>query len=178
LARGQKYCRPEVKRGDNSSYRLTAYSTGRKLQFTMKVARYFLWTLSFAVFCFSRVEADEGDTNDFRLTYDKANGQALLYLNGTVVAQTQWDTPMSFGLVTGDFWIGRRMPGDSPGSWGYNCFFSGLLDEVAVYNRALSEAEIRAIGTEENSGEPLSPPTPNEQRAGFLNGMGRDLSGQ
>lgn len=112
------------------------------------------------------------------LTYDKASGQALLYLNGTVVAKTQWDTPMSFGLVTGDFWIGRRMPDDSPGSWGYNCFFSGLLDEVVVYNRALSEAEIRAIGIEENNGEPLSPPTPNEQRARFLNGMGRDLSGQ
>ena len=91
------------------------------------------------------------------LTYDKARGQALLYLNGMVAAQTQLTTPMSLGLITGDLLIGRRM-GDAPGSWGYNCFFSGILDEIAVYNRALSAEEIRNTIIEENHGEPLPPP--------------------
>lgn len=108
------------------------------------------------------------------LTYDKTSGQALLYLNGMVVAETQLNTPMSFSSMI-DFWIGRRMPSDSPGSWGYNCFFSGLLDEAAIYNRALSAEEIKAIGVEENNGEPLPPPTPNMQRPRSINGTSRDF---
>ena len=38
-------------------------------------------------------------------------------------------------------------------------YFKGLIDEVAIYNRALSATEIQAICTEENNGEPLPPPT-------------------
>jgi hypothetical protein len=83
------------------------------------------------------------------LTYDKTTGQALLYLDGTVVAQTQLDTPISFDSINGDIWIGHRNPaGDTPGAWSYNKFFSGLLDEIAIYNRALSAEEIKALGAE------------------------------
>jgi len=41
-----------------------------------------------------------------------------------------------------------------------NMYFNGLLDEVGIYNRALSASEIQTICTEENNGEPLPPPTP------------------
>jgi hypothetical protein len=34
-------------------------------------------------------------------------------------------------------------------------FFNGRMDEVSIYNRALSSEEIRAICTEQNNGEPL-----------------------
>jgi hypothetical protein len=37
-------------------------------------------------------------------------------------------------------------------------YFNGLLDEIAIYNRALSTEEIRTIGVQENHGEPLPPP--------------------
>jgi len=37
-------------------------------------------------------------------------------------------------------------------------YFNGLLDEVKIYNRALSAAEIQADGVEENNDEPLPPP--------------------
>jgi hypothetical protein len=53
--------------------------------------------------------------------------------------------------------------------------FAGLLDEIAIYNRALSAEEIKAIGMEENNGEPLPPPTPNIQRPRFFNGVSRDV---
>jgi hypothetical protein len=33
------------------------------------------------------------------------------------------------------------------------------MDEFGIYNRAISYAEIQAICTEENNGQPLSPPS-------------------
>jgi hypothetical protein len=69
------------------------------------------------------------------LTYDKDSGMAALYCNGRVVAQQKLGsfTP----LTSSDFYIGRR-PAGGEGS------FSGTIDEMAVYNRALTAAEIRA----------------------------------
>ncbi len=37
--------------------------------------------------------------------------------------------------------------------------FSGLMDDIAIYNRALSASEIQSICTEESHGEPLTLPT-------------------
>lgn len=89
-------------------------------------------------------------------TYDQASGLGVLYLNGVAVARGQWESFKP--LTTGDFWVSRR-PTDHPGDWTYNAFFSGLLDEISIYNRALSAQEIKSICTEENRGEPLPPPT-------------------
>jgi hypothetical protein len=46
------------------------------------------------------------------------------------------------------------------------------MDEIAIYNRALSAAEIQAVCTGQNNGEPLPPPTPAPVmfRNGFGNG--------
>jgi hypothetical protein len=59
-------------------------------------------------------------------------------------------------LTKGGLRIGFR-PGVS-GQWSYNRFFTGLMDEIAIYNRVLSTAEIREICTEQNNGEQLPPP--------------------
>jgi hypothetical protein len=100
------------------------------------------------------------------VTYDKTSGTGVLYVNGVVMAREQWG---SFDpLTTGDLWISRR-PTDHPGDWTYNAFFGGLLDEIAIYNRALSAVEIKDIGVAENHGEPLAPP-PSPTRPGFLPG--------
>ncbi len=89
-------------------------------------------------------------------TYDKTTGNGVLYVNGQVVARGQWGRFEP--LTTGDLWISRR-PTDHPGDWTYNTFFSGLLDEIAIYNRALSTEEIQAACSEENHGElPAAPP--------------------
>jgi uncharacterized protein (TIGR03435 family) len=91
-------------------------------------------------------------------TYDKASGAGILYLDGRVVAQSKWE---SFAPKTkGDLWISRR-PTDQPNNWTYNKFFAGLLDEIAIYNRALTAGEIQtyfgAVRTNENlqSNQPL-----------------------
>jgi hypothetical protein len=100
-----------------------------------------------------------GEFQHVALTYEKSSGQAILYLNGGGVAQARWNSPVPFNSITGDFWIGRRDPtGDYQGSWTYNRFFAGLLHELAIYNRALSAAEIQAICEEENNGKPLPLP--------------------
>ena len=93
--------------------------------------------------------------NTFRhvaLSYDKISGVARLFCNGTIVAEQNLGhfTPQT----SYDFYIGRRPAGDVINS------FSGLIDEVGIYNRALSAAEIRAIGVEQNNGEPLPSPAP------------------
>jgi hypothetical protein len=98
------------------------------------------------------------------LTYDKTSGIARLFVNGRVVAEE------NLGVFTprtsDDLFISRR-PADQPGDWTYNKFFGGLLDEVAIYNRALSTEEIQTICREDNHGEPLPPPfSPEESRFG------------
>jgi hypothetical protein len=82
------------------------------------------------------------------VTYDKSTGAGILYLDGVVVARGQWGSFIP--LTTGDLWISRR-PTDHPGDWTYNAFFSGLLDEISIYNRALTEAEIRECSKTEDS---------------------------
>jgi hypothetical protein len=75
------------------------------------------------------------------LTYDQTTGTGALYLNGQVVAQSQW---RKFPPKTsGDIWISYR-PFDRPNRFSYNTYYAGLLDEIAIYNRALRANEIQA----------------------------------
>lgn len=70
------------------------------------------------------------------LTYDRSTGVARIFRNGVQVLQ---QTIGSFALRTSDpLHLGRR-----PAAPSY--FFNGLLDEPAVYNRALSASELLAI---------------------------------
>ncbi|HUA68532.1 MAG TPA: LamG domain-containing protein, partial [Candidatus Saccharimonadales bacterium] len=92
------------------------------------------------------------------MTYDKASGMSVLYMNGVMVAQHQL-SPQIVANTKGDLWfskIDRR-----PGNWSTDRAFAGLMDEIALYNRALSASEIQAICTEQNHGEPLALPTPS-----------------
>jgi hypothetical protein len=87
--------------------------------------------------------------NEFQhvaLTYDKASGLALIYRNGVVVARQNLG---SFTPHTSfDLYLGRR-------AWAEPWTFAGLMDEITLYNRALSGAEIQALCTAQNNGEPL-----------------------
>ena len=103
------------------------------------------------------------------LTYDKVSGVGTLYVNGTIVAQSQLGSYVP--LTKGGLRIGYRP--SNPGDWTYNRFFTGLMDEIAIYNRALSAAEIQTICTEQNNGVALPAPTPAPVmfRSGFGNGV-------
>ena len=87
------------------------------------------------------------------LSYDKASGQARLYRNGIVVGTR--DVGSASRLTAGDLYLGAR-----PGS---TLRFQGLMDEVDLYARALTEAEILAIYNAGGSGKCLAainaPPT-------------------
>lgn len=86
------------------------------------------------------------------VTYDKNSGMAVLYINGNVVAS---QTVGNFTPQTAyPLFIGRRVGQPI----GLNQTYNGSLDEIAIYNRALSAAEIQEICTEDNNGEPLPAP--------------------
>ena len=79
-------------------------------------------------------------TNVFQhvaLTYNTNSGLATLYYNGTNVASTN----LGYFLpnTTGDVLLGRDM------SLATNNFFGGRMDELSIYGRSLSAAEILAI---------------------------------
>ncbi|HEY1663123.1 MAG TPA: LamG-like jellyroll fold domain-containing protein [Verrucomicrobiae bacterium] len=84
-----------------------------------------------------------------------SNGVMILYTNGAVAAQT----------TTAVVPIGALIPGDHPGlgignnNDGYNNFpFTGDIDEVSLYNRALSHAEVQAIYNAGSAGKCFNPP--------------------
>jgi hypothetical protein len=72
------------------------------------------------------------------MTYCETDGVAVLYLNGAVVAQ------QNLGVFTpqtsSDLYLGYRPAGAPVGA-----SFVGAVDEVTLYNRALSAAEIQGI---------------------------------
>jgi hypothetical protein len=92
------------------------------------------------------------------LTYDKASGAAALYVNGVAVAQRQLPGQIA-ARTHGDLWISR--PDNRPGNWSTGRMFSGLADEIELYNHALSADEIQSLCHAENHGEPLAAPAPS-----------------
>jgi Concanavalin A-like lectin/glucanases superfamily len=89
-------------------------------------------------------------------TYDKASGMSVLYVNGVVVAQRQM-APQIPAMTEQDLWVSYH--DDRPGNWSTDRMFSGLMDDITVYNRALSASEIQATCTKESHGECLTLPT-------------------
>lgn len=94
-------------------------------------------------------------------TYDTASGLATLYLNGISILQT------NFGVVLvstpGDLWFGREYDiflNDLFASIGNrSAWYSGLMDEIGVYNRALPASEIQDIYNAASAGRCPVPPT-------------------
>lgn len=87
------------------------------------------------------------------LTYSKASGQAKIYYNGSPMVA------LDVGPVTPQtsypLYFGYRASGNGVGS-----LFQGEMDEMSLYNQALSDAEILAIYNAASSGKCKSgPPT-------------------
>ncbi len=81
------------------------------------------------------------------LTFDKASGATQLYLDGVPTGK-----PKTFPGVTPqtsyDLYLGRR-----PGGGGPVTQFSGALDEVSIYDRALSREEVEATARAARGGK-------------------------
>ncbi|OGD03615.1 hypothetical protein A2989_02955 [Candidatus Amesbacteria bacterium RIFCSPLOWO2_01_FULL_48_25] len=95
------------------------------------------------------------------VTYD-GTGNLRAYLDGTWMGTT-FASP--FGAqpssVTDTIYIGAHPSGSS-----FNDFFSGIIDEVRIYNRELSSTEIQSVMNTPISGNPLSTPTPTSVPTG------------
>ena len=93
-------------------------------------------------------------TNIFQhvaLTYDKTTGNAVLYYNGVVAVSA------NLGIFTpdtaaGDLLFGHRIVTDET--------FPGVLDEISLYDRALSSNEISAVYNAGRSGKCFTPQLP------------------
>lgn len=84
------------------------------------------------------------------VTYDKASGVCTIYWNGTVVSTAYLGsfTPQT----TYNLYLGSRI--------GVK-YFNGLMDEVGIYNRALSASEVQGIYASLFTGKcPLQPMPP------------------
>ena len=70
------------------------------------------------------------------LTYDRTTGQATVYLNATNIATANFGRYAANTLT--DFQLGAR-PSETC------CYFRGVMDEVSLYTRALSAAELQSV---------------------------------
>jgi concanavalin A-like lectin/glucanase superfamily protein len=89
-----------------------------------------------------------GEWQHVAVTADTATGQVQLYLNGKPVALQVVAGSLT---VSGQFadvshlFIGQRQGADTPEGVQGALRYKGLIDEVELYNRALSPSEIQAI---------------------------------
>lgn len=78
---------------------------------------------------------------------DGRNQQVIHYVNGTPVSRHALHRPPPYRI--GPEELGNWNPGDSPNKPPFMIrHFSGAVEEFALYNRALSDAEIRALHSE------------------------------
>jgi hypothetical protein len=88
-------------------------------------------------------------------TLDDATGTMTLYENGTVVAQAT-TTARPFGPLDPTQQPGVGI-GNSNALSNYDVPFNGLIDELSVYNRALTPGEVLSIYKAGSSGKVISP---------------------
>jgi hypothetical protein len=102
--------------------------------------------------------------NHVAVTYDKSSGTGTLYLNGTNVAS------LNLGVFTPQTTYNLIL-GSRPSSPYY---YNGLMDEMSVYERALSGGEIQTIYLAGSAGkcEPHEPPMIVSQPVGQVAVLG------
>lgn len=79
--------------------------------------------------------------------YDQSTGTRQIYVNGVKVAE-RTDSPITITKSVADLGIGAQV--HSPTMLQFP--FAGVIDEVALFNRALSQAEIQSIYNAGGSG--------------------------
>ena len=87
----------------------------------------------------------DGKWKHVALTADAVTGIVLLYLNGVPVELNFNGSISGLFADVSHLFIGQREGSDTPEGAAGALNFKGLIDEVGVYNRALSAVEIRAI---------------------------------
>jgi prepilin-type processing-associated H-X9-DG protein len=88
----------------------------------------------------------------YQVAITRSSGLYTIYVNGVAVGSEA--SSRTIPNANASLMIGQAE----------GFYFNGRLDEISLYNRALSAEEIKAIGIEENHGEPLPPPNPARSR--------------
>jgi hypothetical protein len=83
-----------------------------------------------------------GEWTFLAVTYDSSTAQAKIYFNGTEVAGTYWNT--GSGTIQSNT-NSVRITNSSTSCPNGAGNFPGIIDEVRIYNRALSAAEIQTL---------------------------------
>lgn len=101
------------------------------------------------------------------MTYDKSSGIATLYYNGVAIASQNLGifTPQTENLL----YFGCR-----PYSSGY--FYQGLMDEIGIYNRALTAGEIQVLWQATSLGHCPKPPVFLQSLPNLLAAVGSDVT--
>ena len=103
---------------------------------------------------FDKAFAKYGEWFQFAFTYEAASGTWGLYVDGVNVTTAEFDPKIEFSnLLTSTsnaIYVGgwaSFIEGASNAEW--QSFFAGSIDEIRVFNKALSEAELQALRKEE-----------------------------
>ncbi len=79
--------------------------------------------------------------------FDKPSYTAKLYVNSQVVIATNWnDRSLTFDKITDPTIVYQLFIGTFT-AWGFN-YFNGEIDDIRLYNRALSDDEVWALYNE------------------------------
>jgi len=100
--------------------------------------------------------------------FDELGG--TLYLNGTIVTNSGWTGSPSIPTSAMPVTIGMGIYSDNTGAR----FFKGLIDDLRIYNRALSEAEVKSLYTYESM--PPQPVIITSQPTSIITDLGKDVS--
>ena len=110
-----------------------------------------------------------GEFTHVALTYDKTSGIACLYMNGTQVKSA------NFGSITPQTTYPVNLGARTFYGWGSR-FNNGVIDELSLYNRALSGSEIGSIYSDGTAyGHPgKCPPQAAPKPRGFVDSWSAD----
>jgi hypothetical protein len=97
-----------------------------------------------------------GQLTHIAATLDDATGLMSLYVNGALAARTTTDLRPSGDLTGSNPGVGIGNTGGYPGT-STNSPFNGLIDELSVYNRALTPGEVQGIYKAGSDGKVFSP---------------------
>jgi hypothetical protein len=82
--------------------------------------------------------SSEGDGDHMALVYNAVFGEAVLYVNGTAVAEAAWDNTWDFSATR--LQIGRTLSGATASE-----YFSGAVDEVRMYQGPLDASWVAQV---------------------------------
>src|SRR6266568_2221379 len=106
------------------------------------------------------------DTNFHHVAWTKSGTSVVFYVDGVAYPAAGFISTFTF---TSQIAIGAR--GDNSGN-----SFLGLIDDLAVFNRALSTVEVQSIYNAGNQGKCGLPPSIISQPAGRTNNVGDDAT--